>query len=601
MSGGMTKTIKIGCPSGFWGDSAIGAIQLTEKADLDYLMLDYLAEVTMSILVQARAKDPSYGYARDFITGAMNDTLEVIAAKGIKVVTNAGGVNPEACAKALEALCAKKGLSLKIATVTGDDVLPILDKVPDSERREMFSGAQFPDTIVSANAYLGAAPVAAALAKGADIVLTGRCVDSALALGVLMHEFGWGPHDWDRLAAGSLIGHILECGAQVTGGIHTDWDLVPDWANIGYPVAECHADGSFIITKPDGTGGLVTPGTVAEQMLYEIGDPATYYLPDVTADFSQVTLTQQGENRVLVDGARGRPATPSHKVSATWADGWRAATNLTIIGPRAVEKAQRTAEAIIERSRILFKRRGLEDFTAVQIELLGSESIYGPHARSLDTRETVMRIAVTHRSKEALAIFAAEVAPAGTNYAPGVTGYAGGRAKAQQVVRLFSMLVDKNRLPAPVVEIDGERFAVPDQSITNEAPGDPAPAPARVEEAIPTGESVTLPLYRLAYGRSGDKGDKANIAIIARAPRLVPLLRRELTAEKMKAYFGHLVQGDVERFEAPGSGGFNFLLDQALGGGGIASLRNDAQGKSYAQMALDMPVAVPAEWARDYA
>jgi hypothetical protein len=259
----------------------------------------------MSLLVRARAKDPDQGYATDFVTVAMKSVLKDLAKHGIRVVANAGGVNPQACGAALRQLCADLDVDLKVAVVEGDDVLPLLPVIRGTGATEMFTGAPLPEKLVSANAYLGALPVAAALARGADIVVTGRCADSALALGVLMHEFGWSADDWDRLAAGSLVGHILECGAQATGGLHTDWQNVERWEDIGYPIAECRADGTFTVTKPEGTGGLVTPATVGEQMLYEIGDPGAYILPDVVADFTHVTLAQAGPHRVDVRGARG--------------------------------------------------------------------------------------------------------------------------------------------------------------------------------------------------------------------------------------------------------------------------------------------------------
>ncbi|WP_439813817.1 acyclic terpene utilization AtuA family protein [Zavarzinia sp. CC-PAN008] len=591
----MSRTVRIGCPSGFWGDSAVSAPQLVRRAQVDYLMLDYLAEVTMSVLVRARAKDPAQGYARDFVTGAMSSVLEDVAAKGIKVVTNAGGVNPRSCAAALKALCDKRGVPLRIAVVEGDDVLPLIPDLRAEGIAEMDARTPLPADLVSANAYLGALPIAAALARGADIVLTGRCADSALALGILIHEFGWKADDWDRMAAGSLVGHILECGPQATGGLHTDWDQVPGWADIGYPIAECAADGSFVLTKPEGTGGLVNPATVAEQMLYEIGDPAAYVLPDVVADFSAVTMEQVGPDRVRVAGARGRPATGTYKVSATWEDGFRCVGQLTLIGFDAARKAQASAEAIVERCRMMFRDRNLGDFRGVEIEILGADSIYGADPRATRVREVVMRIAVAHDSQAALQIFAGEVAPAGTNYAPGTTGYAGGRPKPQPIVRLFSFLIAKDRLPPPCVDIAGETLAVPVPTAGPPIVATPVQAPAP-GEAVPDGPMVELPLIRLAYARSGDKGDKSNIGVIARRPEYAAVLRQQLTAERMAAHFAHLAHGRVERFEVPGIHAFNFLLHDALGGGGAASLRNDAQGKSFAQIALEIPIRVPAAW-----
>jgi Acyclic terpene utilisation family protein AtuA len=294
--------VRIGGASGFWGDSSVGAPQLVSSGEIDYLVFDYLAELTMSILAGARLKKPELGYATDFVTQAMRSVLQECVQKGIRVVSNAGGVNPLACAQALKNLAEELGVSVRIAVVTGDDVMPLLPELRAQEPAvsELQSGAPLPENVLTANAYLGALPIKAALDAGAHIVITGRCVDSAVTLGVLMHEFGWTSQDYDALAGGSLAGHILECGCQATGGLHTDWQDVPDWAHIGYPIAQCYADGSFVATKPANTGGLVVPAVIAEQMLYEIGDPAAYLLPDVVCDFTQVQLQDLGANRVNV-------------------------------------------------------------------------------------------------------------------------------------------------------------------------------------------------------------------------------------------------------------------------------------------------------------
>jgi hypothetical protein len=299
------RIVRIGGASGAWGDSPRAIPQLL-GGPVDYLMMDYLAEVSMSLLARARLKAQEAGFPPDFVA-YLKGSLKEIARRGIKIVSNAGGVNPKGCAAALQAVVDELGLALRIATVEGDDVMPIVESLRAEGVREASSGAPLPPRLLTANAYLGALPIKAALNLGADIVITGRCADSALALGILMHEFGWAADDYDRLAAGSLVGHLLECGAQGVGGLHTDWETVPNWENIGYPLAECREDGTFVLTKPDNTGGLVIPGSVAEQALYEIGDPAAYILPDVIADFSQVRLVQDGPDRVAVSGARGRP------------------------------------------------------------------------------------------------------------------------------------------------------------------------------------------------------------------------------------------------------------------------------------------------------
>lgn len=593
MTANAGRIVRIGGASGFWGDSSVGAPQLVRQGRLDYLVFDYLAELTMSILAAARGKNPELGYATDFVQVTMKQILRDVAAQGIRVISNAGGVNPQACATALRAIAAEQGVALKVAVVTGDDVLPLVPALQAEGVRELQSGAALPARLLTANAYLGALPVKAALDAGAQVVITGRCVDSAVTLGALMHAFGWPADDWDRLAQGSLAGHIIECGCQATGGLHTDWESVPDWPHIGYPVLECSADGRFIVTKPEGTGGLVTPAVVGEQMLYEIGDPRRYLLPDVTCDFTRVRMTQEGPDRVAVSGARGLAPGPRYKVSATWMDGFRCNAQLTVIGIDAARKAQRTGEAILARTRELFAATGLADFSRSRIEVLGSEQAYfGPTARTADVREAVLHLAVMHRDKAALELFAREIAPAGTSWSPGTTG-AGGRPSPAPVIRQFAFLVDKSRLQ-PQVRIDDEVAAVA-------VPVGQAEVPPPADEAVPTvaepaGPLVEVPLVRVAWGRSGDKGNHSNIGILARRPEWLPWLRAQLTEDRVREWLAHLVEGEVRRFDVPGIHAMNFLCTEALGGGGMASLRNDPLGKGMAQILLTMPVRVPLAW-----
>ncbi|HLJ87201.1 MAG TPA: acyclic terpene utilization AtuA family protein [Candidatus Angelobacter sp.] len=598
--------IRIGCASGFWGDSSVGAPQLVRAGNIHYLVFDYLAELTMSILAGARLKNPAAGYATDFVTVAMKSVLAECLQKGIRVVSNAGGVNPRGCADALKALAAEQGLHPKIAVVEGDDVMPLLPGLREKgivgfEGGESGGGGALPRHLISANAYLGAVPISAALDAGADVVITGRCVDSAVTLGPLIHEFGWKPTDYDLLASGSLAGHLLECGCQATGGLHTDWEAVPDWANIGYPIAEVRADGVFTVTKAPGTGGLVTPATVGEQLLYEIGDPSTYILPDVICDFRSVQLVQVGPNDVKVTGAQGRRPTNTYKVSATYVDGFRCSGQLTIIGFDAARKAQRTGEALLERTRSLLKERTWEDFSDTRIEVLGSESIYGPLAEPSSVREVVMRIAVAHPRKEALELFRAELAAPGTSWSPGTTGGGSGRPSVSPAIKQFAFLLDKNCIESRLT-IDSSIIKI-EQPILS---GDARALDERLPEAVSTlndkngdgcdGEEVSLIL--LAYGRSGDKGDISNIGIMARQPEYLPCIAAQVTAQRVSEYLAHLVKGKVTRYSLPGIGAFNFVCEKALGGGGIASLRNDPLGKGMAQILLSLPVRVPKDLVR---
>lgn len=585
------RTVRIGGASGAWGDSPMAIPQLL-TAEVDYLMMDYLAEVTMSLLARARMKDPAAGYPPDFIE-YLKPNLAELARRRIRVVTNAGGVNPAGCRDAIEAAAGQLGLSLKIAVVEGDDVTPLLGRLRERGVRDSQSGREMPRDMLTANAYLGALPIKAALDAGADIVITGRCADSALALAILMHEHCWAEDAYDLLAAGSLVGHVLECGPQATGGIHTDWESVPGWENIGYPIAECRADGSFVLSKPDGTGGLITPPVVAEQVLYEIGDPAAYLLPDVIADFSAVTIVQHGPDRVEVSGARGGAPGRSYKVSATYQDGYRAVVTMSIVGPDAARKAARSAEALLARARTLLRAHGMPDFTATHVELVGTEASYSPRAKAAGTREVVLRLVVEHESRGALDRFAKEIGSAGLSFAPGTTGMFGGRPKATPVVRLFTFFIPKAEMPTPRVSM-GDAL----QEITIPSGREVAHQATPAGELAPvTGEpTVEVPLIRLAYARSGDKGDASNIALIARLPEFLPLIRREVTPDRMLEHFAGLVEGPVERFEAPGLNALNYLLRNALGGGGMASMRLDPQGKAFGQMALEMMVPVPRGW-----
>lgn len=587
------KIVRIGGASGFWGDSAAGALQLAEVANLDYISFDYLAELTMSILAGARARNRELGYATDFVDVACVGILKASVENGTRLVTNAGGINPHACASAVRRLADELGLAVRIAVVDGDDVVPHVEGVRASGVTDFYTGAPFPEKLATANAYLGAIPVRAALDAGADVVITGRVVDSALVLGVLMHEFGWDADDYDKLASGSLAGHVIECGCQATGGLHTDWERVPDWANMGYPIIECRADGSFVVTKAESTGGLVIAPCIAEQMLYEIGDPARYILPDVVCDFTAVRIEDAGPDRVLVSNARGYAPTGTYKVSGTYADGFRCQGLLSIVGFDAVAKARRTGEAILERTRNMFAKRGLADYSAVALDILGTESLYGPHARNLPLREAVMRLAVRHPDRKALEIFAREIAPAATSWSPGTTGsLVGGRPSVSSTIRLFTFLIGKDEV-RPRLTVDGEGVAlpaIPRATGRGGRFGDLAPIPSAT--ASSDGD-VEVALIDVAYGRSGDKGDTSNVGIIARHPDLLPYIAREVTPERMASHLSHLVKGKVVRFDVPGINAFNFVMERALDGGGIASLRSDPLGKSMAQIALSMPVRVP--------
>lgn len=592
MSGQQRQSIRVGGASGFWGESDMAVPQLLAAGNVDYLVFDYLAEITMSIMARARAANPAQGYATDFVTAVLKPHLPKIAKAGVKVISNAGGVNPRACGAAVRELVKALGLDLSVAVITGDD---LVDRLADfADCTAMDTGAAFPEAtkVASANAYLGGFPIAEALSRGADIVITGRCVDSAVTLGACIHAFGWTRDDCDRLAGGSLAGHIIECGPQATGGNFTDWDSIADIDTIGYPIAEIRADGSFDLTKAEGTGGAVTTATVGEQMLYEIGDPQAYMLPDVVCDFSAVTLAQRGPGRVSVSGARGAPAPDTYKVSLTWGDGWRAGALWFFIGEDAAAKARTFGSAGIARARAKLRAMNAPDFDETLIEVLGDESHYGDFARRQDAREVVLKVAAKHQDAHATGLLLKEVTGLALSAPPGLTLFSGGRPKPSPVVRLFSFLAEKRKLPIEL-DLDGAHIALATE--TGRAFDRNALRRPAAPETPASGERlVEVPLIRLAQARSGDKGDNANIGVLPRRPEYAPWIWQALTERVVAERFAHFLKGPVERFYLPGTSAINFLLHHVLGGGGVASLRNDPQGKSYAQVLLQTPVAIPA-------
>ena len=590
------KVVKIGCASGFWGDTNTAAFQLVHMSDINYLVFDYLSEITMSIMAKAKMTEPSHGYALDFVSRVMTPLIKKIADKKIKVVSNAGGVNPLACRDALQQVISNAGLDLKVAVVLGDDLMDQHPELQKKNTKEMFSGEDLPAHVASSNAYLGAVAIRDALDLGADIVITGRVVDSAVVLGPLLHEYQWSLDDYDKLSQGSLAGHVIECGAQCTGGNFTDWRLVEGFDNMGFPIVEVAADSSFIVTKPAGTGGLVSVGTVGEQIVYEIGHPQAYLLPDVTADFSQVKLEQVGEHRVKVTGATGTAPTNQYKVSTTYPDGNRVLVSFMLAGQDAEEKALAVSNAILTKVERVLALRSVPPFSEKSVEILGTESTYGAHRRIHGNREVVVKIAVKHMFKEACMFFASEIAQASTGMAPALAGIVGGRPKPSPVIKLFSFLVDKDQLNIEV-DLNGVRHSV---QIPKGTDLNVNTLPAG-EIAQLRGDEIEVPLVKVAHARSGDKGNYSNIGVIARQPEFLPWIRASLTEENVAEYMKHVFEGTAEgqsnkviRYELPGMNALNILLENALGGGGIASLRIDPQGEAFAQQLLDMPVKIPA-------
>lgn len=587
------KTVRVGCHSGFWGDSNFNAAQLVEKGNIDYLTSDYLAEVTMSVLASAMLKNPKAGYALDFIT-AIAPLLGKIKEQGIKVVTNAGGLNAAACRDALLKLAQEQGIDFKVALVTGDDLMPRIDEIRALDPKELDSGEQLPDKMVSMNAYIGAPAIKAALDAGAEIVISGRCSDSAIQVGALMHEFKWGQQDYDLVASAALAGHVVECSAQATGGSFTDWEDVPGWDDMGLPIIEMDANGTFLVSKPPETGGLVSVGTVSEQILYEMGEPQSYLLPDITCDTTDIAVTQVGENLVEVKGTKGRPPTSTYKISSTYLDGFKAITTLMIAGRDASKKAHKQLEALVARSRRLIKQQGFKDFSEISAEVIGAEDTYGANRRVHESREVILKLGVRHEDKGALEIFAREIATSGVSMSQGTTGMLGGRPRISPVIRHYAFLLDKKHVPV-FLEYDGQTREI---DVFAGEPLEQWPDKVANTPAVDiSGDTIKVPLIALAWGRSGDKGDNANIGLIAREPEFATLIREQITSDVVKQFFAHYTPSRVRRWEMPGINAFNFIINDVLGGGGAGSLRYDTQGKTYAQMLIDYPVKVPASWA----
>jgi len=448
----MSKTVRIGNGCGFWGDNVDAPVLLARDGQLDYLTLEYLAELTMSILALLKQRDPNAGYAHDFLDVLKRLTPALQEQPNLKIVTNAGGMNPVACAKQARTILATAGLApRRVAVVTGDDLLPRLDQLlaeghplTNLDTGEPLTTVR--SKIVSANAYLGSPAIAEALAGGASVVITGRVADAALTVGPAAYEFGWAWEDWNTLAGGTVAGHLIECGAQATGGLWVHWDRVPDLANVGYPIAEMRPDGSFILTKPEGSGGVVNGQTAAEQLLYEVNDPAAYYTPDVVADFTSVVLDEGAKDRVHVGGARGKAAPDQLKVSIAYRDGFMSSGTLAFFGGDAVGKARRAGEILLAR----LKRAGIT-FARSNIETIGAGAVVPGHGSESPPQEVMLRVTVHDPNKAAVERFGKEFAPLVTSGPPGTTGYTTGRPAVREVFAYWPALLDRRAVQAQVL------------------------------------------------------------------------------------------------------------------------------------------------------
>lgn len=608
----MTRPVRIGNAHGFWGDRIEAASEmLAAEPDLDFITLDFLAEVSMSILAVQRSRNPDAGWPRDFLDVIRSLTPYWRAGGRCRLIANAGGLNPPACARACQQILIEAGCGdLSIAVISGDDVLDHLRMAPtDSMRLHNLDTnealGRIVNHLVTANAYLGAKPIADALIAGADVVITGRVADPSLTVGACAYFHGWEWDDWDRLAQATVAGHLIECGTQVTGGIATNWLDLPDIDQIGFPIVEIERNGAFSVTKPSGTGGVVSKATVKEQLVYEIGDPGAYLSPDVTASLLGVELRDEAQDRVRVTGARGRPAPTSYKVSATYQDGYRAQGQLTVYGSDAVTKAQRAGEAVLQR----LKSRGIT-FRESLVECLGTEACNpaggNPELIRL-LRETVLRISVADVSREAVEHFTRELMPLITAGPPGTTGYSEGRPRIHPIFRYWPCLIERQHATAVVnilesAEHNGTSTSSILKSVSKTAaPTDSVSAGKKINPITPWRPVATpTPLNRLAgspkdtvwrlsdfaTARSGDKGQGANIGVIAIHSEFYDVLFHNLTAESVASFLGISDASRVTRYELPNLGAFNFVVRGILAN----TLRVDAQGKTLGQVLLNFPM-----------
>ncbi len=601
------KSIRIGNAGGYWGDDP-GALERQVKGGkLDYISMDFLAEITMSILQKQRQSDPQLGYARDFLP-MLKGVLPQLMENGTTLITNAGGVNPQACAQAIAQMAEGLGLKPRIAIVYGDDILPDLTRLHAQgiEFKNMESGEDFATVqarIQAANIYFGAAPVVAALKWNPHIIVTGRVTDTGITMAPMIHEFGWSLRDWDKLAAGIVAGHIIECGSQSTGGNFTDWEKVTDFHNIGYPIVEVEDNGTFYVTKHPGSGGLVSLDTVREQLFYEMGSPQAYLTPDVVADFSTIHLEEAGPQRVKVSGIKGYEPTPLYKVSMAYEEGYKSTGSIMISGPSARKKAEAFAR--------IFWKRCAGPFEETLTEYVGFNACHRSLVHQEDGNEILLRLGARAAEEKDLRPFGKMIPSLILSGPPGVA-VIGGVPKPQKVMSYWPALMPKEAI-IPRIALYEQGQLIEEKSVNDTPTGRFVPS-AR-EEQVATTASLTmaqvlaaqekakdpLPLFSIALARSGDKGDTANIGVLARSPAAYRFLDQFLSAQRVKDWFQELCVGRVTRHSLPNMQGFNFLLEESLGGGGTKTLRIDAQGKTFAQALLAQKVELPAELRKESA
>ena len=596
----MKDKIRIGNAGGFWGDDLSALRRQLEGGPLDYISSDYLAEITMSILRKQQLKDERLGYVTDFV-GQVVDAAPLIKEKGVRVISNAGGINPLGCAREIVKGLKGTGNELKIAIVEGDNLYHNLDQLyPEKANfKDMEDGQSFDrikDTVQSANAYLGVSPIIRALEEGVDVIIAGRVTDTSISIAPMIYEFGWELYDWDKLASGLIAGHMMECGAQSTGGNYTDWEKVPKWTNFGYPVTEVFPDSSFIMTKHPGTGGLINADTVREQLVYEMGDPKNYLSPDVIADFSSIQIEDLGEDRVRVYGVKGRPSTPFLKVSMAFEDGYKAKGSVIISGGKALEKAEVFDKIFWDRLNLNFEKKNTE--------YVGFNSTHLHLAEGSEPSEVLLQFSVYDKDREKIRIFSENIAPVILSGPPGVA-VTGGRPRPHSVMTYWPTLVPKTEVTAVVklLDTDGEvseSWEIPSltgyEQETSVIKSEKQECTEAGQYSAPDlSDTKRVKFSEICLARSGDKGDMVNIGVVARSAKIYEFLKEHLTAAYVKDLFEGLCKGPVTRYELDNIESLNFLLDHSLDGGGTKSLMIDAQGKTFAPALLNQQIDVPVE------
>jgi acyclic terpene utilization AtuA family protein len=586
MADNMKNSIVIANASGFWGDEADALRRQVTGGHIDYLTMDYLAEITMIILGRQMAKKPELGYAKDFVT-SMETVLKEIHEKDITVITNAGGINPAACAEALKQLIKSQGYDIPVASIDGDDLMPELNQLVNDgcDFRHLDTGEPLGDLagkVESANAYIGARPIVDALKAGAKIIVTGRCYDAASVVAPFIYEFDWGWEDYDKLASALLAGHLIECGTQSTGGNYTRWQEIKSYLNIGYPLVEAYPDGSFALTKHPNTGGMVSERTAKEQILYEIGDPRTYMSPDVIADFTSFTLKEEKEDRVHISGVKGQKPTSELKVSVNYNAGFKVVGMIVISGPDPVAKGRVFSE-------MFWDRVGTDNLIDYRTDYVGYSACWGESAApKIEPNEIILRFAARAETKDRLKILSKELAGLILAGPPGVTVF-GGRPAIMPAYGYWPALIPRNMVKARL-NFNGEITEYDCDSgpcgLPERKPVDPLP------ESSNEIKRVRVPLGKVAHARSGDKGDLVNIGVAALTPELFPEVVREVTVEKVQNLFKSNTHGSIARYRLDNIKAVNFVLQNSLNGGGTVSLLLDNQGKTLSQALLTMEIEV---------